>query len=118
MSAYLNKPITSNKNREFYLNILVKNNKFYISCHYFVKYFITKFENEYSLEELIALSDYYKQFQNVNQVIEEIVQPTKYPETDRHQHQHLEKVAGFCVIFSDIRKMLYISNMTSNNHSP
>ena len=48
------------------------NNKFYISCHYFVKYFITKFENEYSLEELIALSDYYKQFQNVNQVIEEI----------------------------------------------
>ena len=72
MSAYLNKPITSNKNREFYLNILVKNNKFYISCHYFVKYFITKFENEYSLEELIALSDYYKQFQNVNQVIEEI----------------------------------------------
>ena len=72
MHAYLNKPVISDKNREFYLNILIKENKFYISCHYFIKYFETKFEKLYSLEELIATSDYYKQFQNVNQVIEEL----------------------------------------------
>ena len=72
MSAYSNKRVISNKNREFYLNIQVKEKKFYVSCHYFVKYFKTEFEKEYTLEELIALSDYYKQFQNVNQVIEEI----------------------------------------------
>ena len=71
MSAYKNKSIFSDKNREFYLNILVKDNKLYISCHYFIKYFKTKFEKEYTLEELIATSDYYKQFKNVNQIIEE-----------------------------------------------
>ena len=66
MSAYSNKRVISNKNREFYLNIQVKEKKFYVSCHYFVKYFKTEFEKEYTLEELIALSDYYRQFQNVN----------------------------------------------------
>ena len=72
MSTYLNKPVISNKNRQFYLNIQVRKDKLYISGHYFVKYFKTLYEKEYSLEELVAISDYYRQFQNVNQVFAEI----------------------------------------------
>ena len=37
-----------------------------------MKYFITQFENEFSLEELISQSDYYRQFQNVGQILGEI----------------------------------------------
>ena len=66
------KNIRSNKDHDIHLEINVKKDKLYISCHYYVKYFITKFEKEFSLEELISQSDYYKQFQNVGQILGEI----------------------------------------------
>ena len=66
------KKITSNKNHQVYLNIGVKENKLYISCHYFVNFFKTSFENEFSLEELTSNHDYFKQFQQVSQIVEEI----------------------------------------------
>jgi len=53
------------------LTISVNKDKLYISCHYYVKYFITQFEKEFSLEELISQSDYYRQFQNVGQILGE-----------------------------------------------
>lgn len=55
------KVITSDKNHNVNLRIGVKEGKLLISCHYYVNYFITKYEAIYSLEQLIAKSDYYKQ---------------------------------------------------------
>ena len=61
----------SNKNHLVELIVGIKEKKLYLSCHYFVKYFKTMFEKEYSLEELQALSDYFRQFQDVSQIIDE-----------------------------------------------
>jgi hypothetical protein len=77
------KKITSNKNHQVYLNIGVKENKLYISCHYFVNFFKTSFENEFSLEELTSNHDYFKQFQQVSQIVEEI-------KNNKHQIIELE----------------------------
>ena len=61
----------SNKKHIVELRVGIKEKKLYLSCHYFVNYFKTMFEKEYSLEELQALSDYFKQFQDVGQIIDE-----------------------------------------------
>lgn len=72
MSSLFTKNISSNKGHDIQLKISVNKDKLYISCHYYVKYFITQFEKEFSLEELISQSDYYRQFQNVGQILGEI----------------------------------------------
>ena len=72
MSSLFTNNISSNKGHDIQLKISVNKDKLYISCHYYVKYFITQFEKEFSLEELISQSDYYRQFQNVGQILGEI----------------------------------------------
>ena len=53
---------------QVYLNLGVKGDKLYISCHYFINYFKTNFKKEIYLEELISNHDYFKQFQQVNHI--------------------------------------------------
>ena len=72
MNSAFTKNIKSNKGHDVYLKVSVNEEKLYFSCHYFVKYFKTQYEKEFSLEELISQSDYYKQFQNVGQILGEI----------------------------------------------
>ena len=64
--------IISNKKKEMNLNISIKEKKLYLSCYYFVNYFITKYEKSFSLEELTTKSDYYKQFKEEKQILGEI----------------------------------------------
>lgn len=108
MTSYVNMPVFSNKNRQFYLNIQVKKDKLYLSCHYFVKFFITKYEKEYSLEELIAIADYYRQFQNVNQVFDEI-KNNKFYSKSKPREQVLE--------LEDPKKIKLVINFTSSLYS-
>ena len=72
MNSYYTKIITSNKNHVCHLKIEIKEDKLFISCHYYINYFSTNFYGEFSLDQLKSQSDYYKQFQKVNQIIGEI----------------------------------------------
>ena len=49
MSSIFTKNITLNKGHDVYLKIGINKNKLYFSCHYYVKYFIMKYEKEFSL---------------------------------------------------------------------
>ena len=72
MNSAFTKNIKSNKGHDVYLKVSVNEEKLYFSCHYFVKYFKTQYEKEFSLEELISKSDYFRQFKNVGQILGEI----------------------------------------------
>ena len=72
MSSAFTKNIESNKGHDVSLKISVNEEKLHFSCHYFVKYFKTQFEKDFSLEELISESDYFRQFKNVSQILGEI----------------------------------------------
>ena len=56
------------------LNINDKNDKLFITCFYSKNYFKKTFTNSFSLEELQKESNYYKQFNNVKEILDEIIE--------------------------------------------
>lgn len=72
MSSQYFSTIISNKEHKFNLTIEIKDKKIHISSCYYVDYFKTTFENDFTLEQLQQNSDFYKQFQNEMQVLNEI----------------------------------------------
>ena len=72
MSSQYFSTIISNKEHKCYLTIEIKGKKIHMSSCYYVDYFKTTFENDFTLEQLQQMSDFYKQFQNEMQVLNEI----------------------------------------------
>ena len=64
--------IISDKNHKIFLSIEIKNTKLCISCYYFEDYFKINFFKEYTLEELKKELNYFKQFNNEKEILEEI----------------------------------------------
>jgi len=83
----------------------IKENKLILSCHYFVKYFITKFEGEFTLEELQERADFFRQFQQINQFLDEI-KNNKYKEKNKDKEQIIE--------LEDTKKLKVIIYFPSN----
>ncbi len=71
-SSFFPKKIKT-KNNEIYLNMEERNSELYITCYYEKNYFKHTFSGSFSLETLKQTSDYYKMFQNVNDVITEFI---------------------------------------------
>jgi hypothetical protein len=64
--------IISDKYHKINLSIEIKNSKLSFSCYYIEDYFKIKCFNEFSLEELKKNSNYFKQFNNEKEILEEI----------------------------------------------
>ena len=64
--------IKSNNDHEMNLTISIMKNNLFLNCFYYDDYFEVYFKKEYSLEELKKKSNYYKQFNNIKEFLEEI----------------------------------------------
>ena len=64
--------IISDKNHKIFLSIGIENSKLCFSCYYFEDYFKINFFKEFTLEELKKSLNYFKQFNNEREILEEI----------------------------------------------
>ena len=103
-TIFINK-IKSNNNHMVELRAGIKENKLILSCHYFVRYFITKFEGEFTLEELQERVDFFRQFQQINQFLDEI-KNNKFQERNKSKEQIIE--------LEDKKQLKVIINLASN----
>lgn len=88
--------IKTNKLNEMNLYITIKNDKLFITCFYSKNYFKRTFSNSFTLPELQNQSDYYKQFKNIEIVINEIAhnifKGKEYIKGDEESSQEIELI--------------------------
>ena len=64
--------IITNQNNKLMIKFENKESKIDISCHYYKDYSKIEFINSYAFEELQEMSNYYRQFNNIGEIIREL----------------------------------------------
>ena len=64
--------IITNKNNKLMIKFENKESKIDISCHYYKDYSKIEFSNSYTFKELQEMSSYYRQFNNIGEIITEL----------------------------------------------
>ena len=72
MFEVYNRSIQSDKNHLVNIDIKATNDKLCFNCFFVVDYIKTIFTGEFSIEELKAKSNYYRQYNDANQIIRDI----------------------------------------------
>jgi len=96
LSNCYNIKIKTVKLNEMNLYITIKNDKLFITCFYSKNYFKRTFSNSFTLPELQNQSDYYKQFKNIERVINEIAhnifKEKEYIKEDEESSKEIELI--------------------------
>lgn len=74
---YYKTKILSDKNNNMEITIGEKENNLILNCFYIINFTKVSFYNKFSLEELKNQSNYYKQFNDINQFINELIESEK-----------------------------------------